>query len=39
VAYVTLSISVEEMTVTIDNLLAALRELTGVITVEIIGKS
>ncbi|MEN6461944.1 MAG: ACT domain-containing protein [Syntrophomonas sp.] len=39
VAYVTLSISVEEMTVTIDNLLKALKELTGVITVEIIGKS
>jgi chorismate mutase len=39
VAYVTLSISVEEMTVSIDNLLAALKELTGVITAEIIGKS
>jgi chorismate mutase len=39
VAYVTLSISVEEMTVSIDNLLAALKELTEVITVEIIGKS
>lgn len=39
VAYVTLSISIEEMTVSIDNLLAALKELTGVITVEIIGKS
>jgi chorismate mutase len=38
-AYVTLSISVEEMTVSIDDLLAALKQLTGVITVEIIGKS
>jgi len=39
VAYVTLSISVEEMTVSVDELLNKLRELKGVRNVEVIGKS
>ncbi|MGI5922155.1 MAG: ACT domain-containing protein [Syntrophomonadaceae bacterium] len=39
VAYVTLSISVEDMTVSIDDLLEALKRLNGVINVEIVGKS
>lgn len=39
VAYVTISLSVEELTVTIEKLLSSLKELQGVLNVEIIGKS
>lgn len=39
VAYVTISLSVEEMTVSLDELLLKLGELDGVQNVEIIGKS
>jgi chorismate mutase len=38
-AYVTLSISIEEMTVAVDELLARLQSLNGVISTEIVGKS
>lgn len=38
-AYVTLSISVEEMIVSIDEFLLKLKELNGVLNVEIVGKS
>lgn len=39
VAYVTLSVSIEEMTVTVEEFLTALQKINGVIKVEIVGKS
>lgn len=39
VAYVTLSISIEEMVVSVDELVIKLQELNGVSNVEIVGKS
>ncbi|SHG71250.1 chorismate mutase [Thermosyntropha lipolytica DSM 11003] len=39
VAYVTLSLSIEEMTVSVDEFLLALNKLEGVIRAEIVGKS
>ncbi|MDD2586318.1 MAG: ACT domain-containing protein [Syntrophomonadaceae bacterium] len=39
VAYVTLSISIEEMIVSVDELIIKLQELDGVLNVEIVGKS
>ncbi|NLO21185.1 MAG: ACT domain-containing protein [Syntrophomonadaceae bacterium] len=39
VAYLTISISVQEMTVSVDKLLANLAELDGVLEVEVVGKS
>lgn len=39
VAYVTLSVSIEEMTVSVEEFLAALQKINGVIKVEIVGRS
>ncbi|KUG04555.1 hypothetical protein ASZ90_018047 [hydrocarbon metagenome] len=38
-AYLTISMSVEEMTVSVDNLLRNLADLDGVLEVEVVGKS
>ncbi|MGR6836492.1 ACT domain-containing protein [Syntrophomonas erecta] len=39
VAYVTLSLSVDEMVVSVDDMLERLKQLDGVINVEVVGKS
>jgi chorismate mutase len=39
VAYLTISISVQEMTVSVEKLLGSLAELDGVLEVEVVGKS